>query len=144
MSINDTFPQRLDKLQGGDLDHRGHLSQQEQTNRQTVNQLNHLLMLCQSPSFCEFEDTQVYNGWFIGKQLPAIYKDFLPKGYLKRFTRRRDIYEETDSSLSKNDRAHEYIRLIFKEFVDYYAQNTDELIALITFINTDQHAETKP
>ena len=136
MSRNDTLPQRLDKLQTGDLDNRGHLSQQEQTNRQTINQLNHLLMLCESPSFSEFEDLQVYNGWFIGKQLPANYRDFLPNGYLKRFTRRRDIYDKTDDSLSQNDRAHEYIKLIFKEFVTYYSKNTDELTALITFINT--------
>ncbi len=136
MSRNDTLPQRLDKLQTTGGLQRGDLSQQEQTNRQTINQLNHLLMLCESPSFSEFEDLQVYNGWFIGKQLPANYRDFLPNGYLKRFTRRRDIYDKTDNSLSQNDRAHEYIRLIFKEFVTYYRENTDELVALITFINT--------
>ena len=136
MSSTYTLPQRLDRLQTGDLEKPEQLTQQEQTNRQTINQLNHLLMLCQSPNFCEFEDLQVYNGWFIGKQLPANYRDFLPEGYLKRFTRRRDIYDKTDTSLSKKERAHEYIKMIFKEFVSYYTKNTDELTALITFINT--------
>lgn len=143
MSINDTFPQRLDKLQGGEeLDHRGHLSQQEQTNRQAINQLKYLLMICETPQFAEFEDTQVFNGWFIGKQFPANYRDFLPNGYLKRFTRRRDIYDKTDVSTSKSERAQAYIRLIFKEFVIYYAKNSVELEELITTITNAQHAKT--
>ena len=112
------------------------------TKEQALEKMKHLKMILKSPSLSTLEDLQIDGGEFLGRDLPAIYKDLLPSWYVENLTKNKTLFNKAkEGAITRSDQLENYSKLIFFTWFDHYKTRVeawDVLIKLIVLKDKDQ------